>query len=592
MKHDALTNETLTHTWQASIEMLDFAFQPIVHAHTGSLFGVEALLRNVEAAGFDSIDAFFNQAYDEGVLHPVDILLRRKAIEKFITIPFYKEIKLFYNLDNRTLLASSHYQPGRTEACIIDYDMSPQNLFFEISEKTHVKDFDQIKELFDNYKNEGFSIAIDDFGTGFSGFQLLYHSEPSIIKIDRFFVSDIDNDDRKKLYVTHMGNLATKLGVTTLAEGIERPQEYYLCKEIGCQLMQGYLIQRPTLNIHEIQRSYDIIKELCEHDRRSKSPKNHIRSYIQDFKTVNVNDSMMNVLEMFKENPSHTFLTVVDEYNFPIGVVQEKALKKYVYSQYGRALLMNQTSGRQLRDFISPCPVADINTKLDTILEIFSSGTKSKGIIITDEMKYMGFLSAQSMLYIINERNVLSARDQSPLTQLPGNNRINEYIATALESDNEFVVVYFDFNNFKPFNDTYGFRQGDRAIQLFANLMRKNLDRHYFVGHIGGDDFVFCVDTSEISFEMAYQKVTFLLQRFKADILDLYSKEDKDRGFILAKGRDGILQKFDLLTISAAILVLHKSHRPYTQDDITQVLAAQKKVAKRSSNLISVASMC
>ena len=82
------------------------------------------------------------------------------------------------------------------------------------------------------------------------------------------------------------------------------------------------------------------------------------------------------------------------------------------------------------------------------------------------------------------------ARDQNPLTKLPGNNSIGDHISASLEAQHpgRHTFVYFDFNDFKPFNDHYGFRQGDRAILLFAEIMQRNLPGT-FIGHIGGDDF-------------------------------------------------------------------------------------------------------
>ena len=86
--------------WLTRLSKLDYAFQPIVNIHTGNAFGFEALLRCWEAAGFDSIGDVFDCAYQDGVLHQVDLFLRRKAIGKFAEFKGHRHIKLFYNLDN------------------------------------------------------------------------------------------------------------------------------------------------------------------------------------------------------------------------------------------------------------------------------------------------------------------------------------------------------------------------------------------------------------------------------------------------------------------------------------------------------------
>lgn len=87
--------------WQKLIEVADFAFQPIVNIYTGKLYAVEALIRNYEGAGFTTIDSIFDTAFSEKTLYPLDVHLREKAIHKFSQLPFAKNIKLFFNLDNR-----------------------------------------------------------------------------------------------------------------------------------------------------------------------------------------------------------------------------------------------------------------------------------------------------------------------------------------------------------------------------------------------------------------------------------------------------------------------------------------------------------
>ena len=100
-------------------------------------------------------------------------------------------------------------------------------------------------------------------------------------------------------------------------------------------------------------------------------------------------------------------------------------------------------------------------------------------------------LSAASLLRVINENSLAQARDCNPLTKLAGNSSIASYVSEACPNTAEdFVLAYMDLDNFKAFNDAYGFRQGDRAILLFAELMRKQFQQdNIFLGHVGGDDF-------------------------------------------------------------------------------------------------------
>src|SRR5208337_4246591 len=100
--------------WIQAVGCLDFALQPIVNPYTGMTYAVEALLRNTQSAGFNSIADFFDSAYYDGVLFTVDVELRRMAVEKFKRVEFYKKIKIFYNYDPRVHIMEN-YQFGATE---------------------------------------------------------------------------------------------------------------------------------------------------------------------------------------------------------------------------------------------------------------------------------------------------------------------------------------------------------------------------------------------------------------------------------------------------------------------------------------------
>ena len=91
-----------------------------------------------------------------------------------------------------------------------------------------------------------------------------------------------------------------------------------------------------------------------------------------------------------------------------------------------------------------------------------------------------------------SRRSILPSR-ANPLTGLPGNNQIKEEIARCLGIDRVFAVMYFDLDNFKPFNDNFGFEEGDRVLRFLGNLLKDSIthwDPQGFVGHVGGDDFV------------------------------------------------------------------------------------------------------
>lgn len=209
--------------------------------------------------------------------------------------------------------------------------------------------------------------------------------------------------------------------------------------------------------------------------------------------------------------------------------------------------------------------------------------------MIVKESKYGGFLHARSLLKILNEKSLQIARDQNPLSKLPGNMVIQDYLATATSGQNgSYHFAYLDFDFFKPFNDTYGFRTGDRAILMCADILRAAFAREgRFVGHVGGDDFF--VGFRDVPHETAMAEVTEAVQKFRSDVESLYSPEDRRNGYIIGPSRSGRREKFPLLTMSGA--VLHKpAHRALPGlDSLSALIASAKKAAKESrERVISV----
>ena len=225
--------------WEEIIGVLDFAFQPIIDSHTGRLYGVEALLRSYNEAGFDSIGQVFDTAYEENYLYSLDLKLREKVIEKFKEIKFCNDIKLFYNLDNR-VLEMPNFSLGNTELILAKYGINKSVITFEISEKHRFNNIIGINNMLSIYKDQGYNIAIDDFGSGFSNLQKLFHIEVDVLKIDRFFISDIEKSSKKRLFVNNIVNLVHSIGGIVVAEGVETESEYQICKKIGCDLIQGF----------------------------------------------------------------------------------------------------------------------------------------------------------------------------------------------------------------------------------------------------------------------------------------------------------------------------------------------------------------
>ncbi|OHD94382.1 MAG: diguanylate phosphodiesterase [Sulfurimonas sp. GWF2_37_8] len=581
----------LSQTWLDKLAILDFAFQPIFNIHTGKIYGVEALLRNYQEIGCKSIFALFDEVYKHKILYTFDIHLRDKALAKFTQISNYEELKLFYNLDNR-LFDMPDFSEGNTKKILQKYNIQKKSICFEISERHEISGDNNFEQTIEHYKSNDYCIAIDDFGVGYSGYKLLYDSTPDILKIDRFFLSDIEQNVKKQLMVRSITHLAIQLGIQVIAEGVETAAELLTCQKIGCHFVQGYFVQRPTLITEEITTEYKHIQILLQQNKRVGNKPYEIKTYIEQIPSLSVTSNMSSVVDFYNNNKSTSILPIVYEDMEPLGIIQESTIKEYLYSPFGRSLLLNEGSSKsKLKKLITPCGIADINSDITNIIELFSNNPESLGIIITNNAKYYGFLSARAIITIMNEQNLLYAKEQNPLTKLPGNAMIEKYMAQVNTDNGSYLLCYFDLDNFKAFNDVYGFRNGDRVILLFADILKKQLSKEYFVAHIGGDDFFAAVAFDDMNEQQHIDVMSDILKKFTEDVKSFYHTDDRNNGYIQAKDREGNMKIFPLLSVSASIVIVKENKSKKCLKTLNAVLSLQKKYAKNERNHLCMSSL-
>jgi diguanylate cyclase (GGDEF)-like protein len=579
--------------WQECMPQLDYAFQPVVNIHSGICYGYEALLRNVEKIGFASIADFFDRAYQDRTLLMVHRSLFHRAVSKFRKIPWHDRASLFYNLDNRLF----HSDADEADALMDTFDSeacADLKLCLEISEQHEIGCPLKLEGRLNTARGKGIRVAVDDFGVGFSGLRLLYYTRPDYIKIDRFFIRHIAQDSEKRMLAGSIVSIAHQMGSVVIAEGVENETEYYECRKLGCDMVQGYLVQKPQPDPGRLRKAYPDVRTLCESDRRNGGRKDVslIRAEVEPIQPIQYDVPVTELLDAFKTYKSRTFFPIVNAANEPVGIIREASIKEFIYSRFGRFVLENQAFSKKFDDFITRIPQVDIRMPIEHIMDIFSGDERLEGLLVTNNQVYVGFLSAQSMLKILNEKKLALARDQNPLSRLPGNNCIFEYVSQALrDQDRVYALVYFDFDNFKAYNDNYGFRQGDRVILLFSELLKsRTLARDCFVGHVGGDDFF--MGFNGLPLREVEREVCLIARQFKASVESFYEKEAVERGCIRSRDRDGDLRCFPLMTVSSVVLELPaRMHRIYSPEEIGALIAGMKKKAKTSPKKMAVASL-
>jgi diguanylate cyclase (GGDEF)-like protein len=171
-------------------------------------------------------------------------------------------------------------------------------------------------------------------------------------------------------------------------------------------------------------------------------------------------------------------------------------------------------------------------------------------------------------------------RAVSPLTGLPGNHRIEEELAERVTKATPFAVLYLDLDNFKAFNDCYGFLRGDEVITLLATAARRAVmeagEPAPFLGHIGGDDFVVVCAP-----EQAEALAKRVVDVFDTSAPRLHDQQDSDRGYIEVTDRQGKARRFPLVSVSIGI-AMSGTQMFADKREVVDVATEMKKVAKAS----------
>jgi len=584
------------------------ALVPIVGVHSGRTLGVEAVVANAGDLGFASAQDLLDCAADahmpddplrcDDCLAAVEARLHTLAVSLFARVPDRTSIKLFLAIDSR-LFGRVDEMMDHLKALLAEHEIPSSAVVPALTERLAFINAEALAES-DSPVRQGVArimgvlrglsgrLMVKDFGAGHATLPLLRVVRPDFVTLNPFFVKNVGGDRERKLMLNSLANLAHLMGIQMIAEGVASVQDYQVIRHAGCDYVQGSLVGGVVDDPAKVPMDQDAVRVLNHADqRRLNSDVALISAETERMDPIILGTSMAAVFERFRFQKDQNFFPVVDSVGEPVGIIRELDLKEYIYSLYGKELLSNRALGRTLDAFVASCPVADVNSKAEKILEVFSASSGAECILIVSERKYIGFMSATSLLRVINEKNLALARDQNPLSKLPGNTMINEYIAECIiDVNSNYILVYLDFDNFKPFNDKYGYRQGDRAITLFAELLRKLLPQgDVFVGHVGGDDFF--VGLHEFRHDQAVDLIKSMVTAFERDVESFYDEETRRLGYIFAKDREGVERKFPLLSASAAVVELPHGHLAHTADEISGLIARLKKEAKAKPGKIA-----
>lgn len=272
----------------------------------------------------------------------------------------------------------------------------------------------------------------------------------------------------------------------------------------------------------------------------------HIGSLCCDSDYISPNMLSREVHQLFLKEHTRLGIAIVQNGD-AVGLMTKNHMDHMMGGQYGFSLYAR----RPISVIMDREPlIVDFHMPVDAVTKLAMArpiDTLYDCIVVTNHRKYVGIVTIKALLEKSIEIEVSNARHQNPLTGLCGNLLIEQYLSDCIAGNQAFAVLYIDIDNFKAYNDVYGFENGDRIILMLARLLKVYAPRNAFIGHVGGDDFILVLKTHAVK-KLCEQ----LIVAFDKQVRTGYTAEDLEKGSIVAKNRKGEVEQFPIMGISIA----------------------------------------
>ncbi|MEY4592690.1 MAG: hypothetical protein RIR18_1585 [Pseudomonadota bacterium] len=560
-----------------STRALNPVFQPIVDFRANAFLGYEGLIRGPYGTHLQRPDHLFQEAQLLGLGPELEVMCLEILLDQHAGS--YIPGRLFLNV-TPSLLLTPYLRAGVFSDRLKDLNISPSRIVFELTENQKITDLPGVLDAITHYRSQGFQFAIDDLGEGFSNLRMWSDLRPEFVKIDKHFIKGIATDRIKFHFVRAMQDLAEICRSSLIAEGIETEADFLCVRDMGISCCQGFFVAQPAADPPRFANAQTIAAlsrpRLLRGSVVAQATAPSARSLLRELPALSVTENNDAALAHFTNDAQLDVLPVVRGEQ-PIGMLNRHVLA----DRFARPFQKELFGKRSCDLFMDQAPlIVDQTATIQELAMMLALAPKRyllDGFIITDKGRYLGVGSSHHLMALITEMQISAARYANPLTQLPGNVPTNEHIDSMLQSRLPFVAAYVDIDNFKPFNDNYGYRRGDDVIQLLGQMLLEHVDpTRDFVGHIGGDDFFVVFQSPDWE-----QRCWDIIATFGEAMATLVGQEDYASGGYMAENRKGEVVFQSLPTLSAgAVRVLpgeYDSHR-----EVSSAAAIAKKQAKKA----------
>lgn len=551
--------------------------QPIIRLHSGRVLGHELLCRGPAGSPLEQPLALFSAAERAGAVVELDEECRRVLLWEAATLA--DQGLFFVNVHPEAILRSRSLSSVSLER-LAELGLTPAQVVLEIAEGYTIGDYCEFSRRLGELREAGFQIAIDDFGAGYAGLNALIRIRPQYLKIDRSIIANLSTDAFSRDLLAKVVELARTTLIQIVAEGIETEEQLDRLLDLGVELGQGYLLGRPS-PVADITASRGLPIRLG--GRRQSGLRGalamtpRVGELCDPAATVGHAVSCKEVYGQLERAAGVAGLVVMRQ-GEPVGLVMRGPLLQRLSGRYGYSLYEN----RPISVLMDTNPLIASSTA--PLLEVSALSMKRSAdrlydlVIVADEGRLHGVVSVQRLMEATTAIQLQRATHLNPLTGLPGNRLIDQELRRLMQGEAPFTLIYADLDNFKGYNDLYGFERGDDMIRMTAELLAGHFSgpgwEDTVVGHVGGDDFAVLTPRQDVAPVCAGLSAAFL-QRVRS----FFTDEHQELGGFPGVDRSGVNRQFPLTGLTVVPLPVDPANFR-TPDQVAALAAHLKRRAK------------
>lgn len=565
---------------------LSALFQPIIDLKSGDFIGFEGLIRGPADSALHSPINLFCAAEQQGLSLEIEMLSRQIVLTAFAAqnLPG----KLFLNVSPK-VLSQPNFKNGLTLEFMRELQLDPARVVIEITENQPTFDFNEMRSGLLHYRSMGFHIAIDDLGEGFSTLRLWSELRPDFIKIDMHFVQGVDRDPIKLQFLKSIQSIAKSCGTRVIAEGVETEAELKTVKNLGIAFGQGYFIARPShtpplLADQATSRVINATKiALFPQYTSGTQAQVTAQAMLAYVEAASPETSNAQIFARFSADSALRVIPIVKG-GKPLGLLNRHRFMNC----YNNAQQNDSLSTQSCQHLLMTEPLlVDKSMPIEELSQFLVEAEGhhlDDGFIVTEQGRYLGIASGQNLLRELTRMHQEAARYADPLTLLPGKVPIQKHIESLLRTHLPFVACCCDLNNFKPFNQVYGYDKGDEMLQLGGRVLSSVCDaKKDFIGHLGCDHFILLMQSPDWK-----SRCERALNHFAQTAQVMFDAAHLSAGGYQQLDRAGNLQFFNLPRLSIGAVAVMDGQFMSHHEVSAAINAANRQAKQLSGNSLFI----